>query len=47
MMRQLTDDLGAIPPMTADQLANIRCNVTALAKDADDAVLLLSALGVA
>lgn len=47
MMRQLTDDLGPIPPLTDTQAANVRANVTAVARDADDAALLLSMLGVA
>lgn len=40
MRPQLTDDLGTIPPLSSDQLATIRDNVTAAARDADDAGLL-------
>ena len=41
-----TDELGAIHPWTDDQRATIAANVTAAARDAEDAELLCAALGL-
>lgn len=43
---QLTAEFGVIPPLTDEQQANIRANVTRHARDADDAELLCQALGL-
>lgn len=39
-------DFGPITPWTPDQLATARANVTAAARDAEDAELLCAALGL-
>lgn len=44
---KLQADLGPIVPWTPEQLATARANITAAARDAEDAALLMEALGVA
>lgn len=39
-----SDDLGSIPPLTPEQRTNLRANLTRLARDAEDAALLIDAL---
>ena len=43
-MVQLDDDLGPIPIPTAEQRATLRANLRRLARDDDDAALLIDAL---
>jgi hypothetical protein len=39
-----SDDLGSIPPLTPEQRINLRANLTRLARDAEDAALLIEML---
>jgi hypothetical protein len=39
-----SDDLGVIPTLTPEQRINLRANLTRLARDAEDAALLIDAL---
>lgn len=39
-----SDDLGIVPRPTREQRANLRANIARLARDADDAALLIDAL---
>lgn len=43
-MVQLDDDLGPVPPMTPEQRHTLRANLRRLARDDDDAALLIDAL---
>ena len=43
---QISAEFGVIKPMTATQIATARANVTAAARDAEDAELLCAALGL-